>query len=173
MSLQPLILSLIDPRGRCNRKGLLIAAAIMLVVEIVVGVGLWASERALDDPSVVAIKAALIYLAFSAAIQRLHDLGRSAWAMLWATLAMIVWSVVLAFAVMLQMPPEALEPGKLGFAIVFAGIALPMLGMLLWLHFAPGEPSPNKYGAIPSGLGFARVSHWDDASMTAQATSAA
>ncbi len=173
MSLQPLILSLIDPRGRCNRKGLFVAAAIMLGAEIILGLGLWASERTLDDPLVVAIKAALIYLAFSAAIQRLHDLGRSAWAMLWASLAMLGWSLALAFAVVLQMPPDAMEPGKLGFAIVFGGIALPMLAMLLWLHFAPGEAKPNKYGPIPEGLGFARATPSDIEPVAPRATSAA
>ncbi len=173
MSLQHLILPLVDPRGRCNRKGLLIAAAIMLAVEVVVGLGLLASKRTLDDPLVVAIKAALIYLAFSAAIQRLHDLGRSAWNIAWASLAMIAWSVALAFAVVLQMPPEAMEPGHAGFAMVFGGIALPMLGMLLWLHFAPGEPEPNKYGAVPSGLGFARFARSEHEAVAPQVTSAA
>jgi len=173
VSLQPLFLSLVDPRGRCNRKGLLMAAAIMLGVEVVAGLGMWASERTLDDPLVVAIKVALFYLAVSAAIQRLHDLGRSAWNMLWASLAMLVWSVVLAFAVVVQMPPDQMEPGKLGFAVVFAGIALPMLAMLLWLHFAPGESKSNRYGAIPGALGFARVTHSHAEPMTPHATSAA
>ncbi len=145
-----------DPRGRCNRKGLVIAAGMMLAVELIVASGLWASGRQLDDKAVLPIKALLIYLAFSAAAQRLHDVGRSAWNMAWAMLALIGWSVVLAVAVMLNMPPEQLAPGERGHLIVFAGVALPLVTALLWLHFAPGMSGANRFGPTPQGLGFAQ-----------------
>jgi uncharacterized membrane protein YhaH (DUF805 family) len=148
--------ALADPRGRCNRKGLVVAAAVMLSVEVIVALGLWTSARRLDDPAVLPLKVAMVYLAISAASQRLHDLGRSAWSILWALLALIGWSLVLAVAVMLNLPPEQLAPGERGHMIVFAGVAVPLVAALLWLHFAPGKTCANRFGPVPTGLGFAR-----------------
>lgn len=157
MSLQPFLLALLDPRGRCNRKGLVLAALLMVAAEIVLGLAMWASGRMLDDPLVLTFKAALVYLAFSAASQRLHDLGRSA---LWipvAMLALIAWAFALAVAAAFYLPPERMAPGETGFAIVFAGLVVPMLATLAWLHFAPGIPSANRFGPAPDRLGFARA----------------
>lgn len=150
------LLPMFDPRGRCNRKGLVIAAAVMLSVEVIVALGLWTSGRRLDDPAVLPLKAAMVYLAISAAAQRLHDLGRSAWVIVWALLGLIGWSVVLAVAVMLNLPPEQLAPGETGHMIVFAGVAVPLVAALLWLHFAPGMTCANRFGPVPKELGFAR-----------------
>ena len=33
---------------------------------------------------------------------------------------------------------------------------LPVLALLLWLHFAPGMAGPNRFGPAPDRLGFAR-----------------
>lgn len=156
MPLQPLLLSLFDPRGRCNRKGLFLAALLMLVVEVLLGVALWVSERPFSDPYVLVVKTVLIYMALSAAAQRLHDLGHSALCLLWASLALFSWAFVLGFIVVLQFPPEQLAAGQLGYSILFVGLLQPMLVMLLWLHFARGEEGPNRYGPVPDGLGFSR-----------------
>ncbi len=156
MPLHTTLVSMLDPRGRCNRKGLLIAAIVMLSIDIAAGLGLWASGRRLDDPLVMPLKAALIYLAISAAAQRLHDLGHSAWAMLWAMLGLVGWSVVLGITVILQVPPEKMAVGETGHLIVLTGIALPLLGLLLWMHFAAGMTGANRFGPEPSGLGFSR-----------------
>lgn len=152
-----LAISMLDPRGRCNRTGLIVAALIMLSVEAAVALGLLGAGRRLDDPAVLPLKAALVYLAVSAAAQRLHDLGRSAWGLLWAFLALIGWAVALAVVVMLNVSPEQMAVGETGHAIVLAGVAVPLLAMLLWLHFAPGMKGANRFGPAPAGLGFARA----------------
>ena len=156
MPIVSILRSMLDPRGRCNRKGLLIAAVVMLVVEAVAGLGLWAAERALNDPILLPFKAAMIYLAVSAAAQRLHDLGLSAWRIGWATLAIFGWCIAVTLAAMVTFGPERMAPGEAGFTIVFASLLMPMLVMLLWLHFAPGEPGSNRFGPEPEALGFAR-----------------
>ncbi len=161
--------ALADPRGRCNRMGLVIAAAVMLSVEVIVALGLWTSGRRLDDPAVLPLKVAMIYLAISAAAQRLHDLGRSAWCIFWGMAALICWSVVLAIAVMLHLPPEKIAPGETGHMIVFAGVAVPLVAALLWLHFAPGMTCANRFGPAPTGLGFARHARADDGAPVAVA----
>ena len=156
MPLQPLIVTLFDPRGRCNRKGLFIIAALMVALEIMLGFGMWVSGRTLDDPLVMGMKALLAWWAVSAATQRLHDLGRAAWWMLGAALGLLVWGFVVALAVMSQYPAEDMDPGRTGYLIVLGSIATPLLTMLLWLHFARGEATTNRYGAVPSGFGFSR-----------------
>lgn len=158
MLLQSLFLSMLDPRGRCNRRGLLLAAVTMLTIEAVALLGLWYAGLGLDTPVAMAIKAGVIYLAIAATIQRLHDLGQSAWNLVWAALALIAWSVLLGLAVLMTIPAGQAGPGDLEQAIVFTGLAMPMLSMLLWLHFAPGESGANRFGPEPDWLGFARVS---------------
>lgn len=156
MSLRLLIISLVDPRGRCNRRGLLIAALLMLGVEAVMGMLMWLTGRGLDDPLMTPTKIAVLYLAFAASSQRLHDLGKSSIRIAWAMAALIAWAVAVCIATMLSLPPDRMAPGETGFLIVSLATMLPMLVMLLWLHLGRGEPGPNRYGPVPTGWGFAR-----------------
>ena len=52
---------------------------------------------------------------------------------------------------------EAMQPGAVGFLIVFAGTMLPMLVMLAWLHLRKGVSGPNRYGPEPDATGFSRT----------------
>lgn len=153
--MQHLLVSLIDPRGRCNRKGLLVAALVLLAVEIVGAVLVWLSQMLVDHPALLFTKAALMWVAIAAACQRLHDLGRSAWLILPAMLGLLAWSFAAALAAAFAFGPDAVVPGSVGFWLIFAAVSAPMLGALLWLHFAPGQPHANRYGPQPQGLGFA------------------
>lgn len=153
--MQHLLFSLIDPRGRCNRKGLLVAALVLLAVEIAAVVVVWLSQMPVDHPALLVTKAALMWVAIAAACQRLHDLGRSAWLILPAMLGLLAWSFAAALATVVTFGPDAAVPGTFGFWLVFAAVSAPMLAALLWLHFAPGQPHANNYGPQPDGLGFA------------------
>lgn len=151
-----LFISLIDPRGRCNRKGLMIVALILLCAETVAAVGLWLSETSLDQPAIVVAKGAMLWVAIAATAQRLHDVGKSAWHIVWATLALFIWSFAAALTATVSLGPDGVLPGTDGFWLIFGAVALPMLSGLLWLHFAPGQLHANRYGPVPAGLGFAR-----------------
>lgn len=168
-----LIVSMMDPRGRCDRRGLLLAALVMLGVEVAMLLGLWATGGSLSHPVLFPIKAGLIYLAISAAIQRLHDLGHSGWALLWAAIGLMAWAAVLAIGAISQLPPERLVPGEIGHVIVFGGTLVPLLAGLLWLHFSPGQAGSNDYGPAPGSFGFARAVDGTAATPTSTASAAA
>lgn len=150
-----LVLSVFDPRGRCNRRGLLLIALALLAIQALTALAIWLSGAALDAPVAIAIKLVFLWLAIAAAAKRLHDTGRSAWGILWSLLAIVAWSTVVAIALLLIMGDRMLVPGSGGFETHFALTMLPVLAATLWLHFAPGEPQPNRYGPSPSGNGIA------------------
>jgi uncharacterized membrane protein YhaH (DUF805 family) len=154
--MQNLLKSLIDPRGRCNRKGLLIAAFVLLATELVAALAVWVADLSLDHPGLMAAKAGMLWIAIAASSQRLHDLGRSAWHIVWGFLALFAWSFAAAIFASIYLGPDNILPGTSGFWLVFAAVAAPMLAALMWLHFAPGEPKANRFGPVPAGPGFAR-----------------
>ncbi len=156
MTLASLAITLFDPRGRCNRKGLLTVSAGMLAAEIAVGAVIWFGLLSLEDRAMVAVKAVLILAAISAAAQRLHDTGRSAWWIVAAFVGLFAGGLALCFSLLQFMPITSMQPGGAIFLIVTATITFPMLAMMMWLHFAPGDPRANRYGPVPTGLGFAR-----------------
>lgn len=156
MTVANLPIALFDPRGRCNRKGLLVVALGMLVAEIIVGVVVLCGAVGLDHPAMVASKAVLMLAAVSAAAQRLHDTGRTAWWIAGALIGLFAGGLALSFGLLQFMSLESLQPGGSAFLIVTTAITLPMLAMMLWLHFAPGEARANRFGPVPEGLGFAR-----------------
>ena len=47
------VLHVLDPRGRCNRKGLLLAAAILLAMQAVFAFALWGAGLDLASPVAV------------------------------------------------------------------------------------------------------------------------
>ena len=156
MTLASLPITLFDPRGRCNRKGLLTVSAGMLAAEIVAGAAIWLGLLSFEDPAMVAVKAVLMLAAISAAAQRLHDTGRSAWWIVSAFIGLFAGGLALCFGLLQFMPIASMQPGGSVFLIVTVAITIPMLAMMMWLHFAPGDPRANRYGPLPAGLGFAR-----------------
>ncbi len=156
MTLASFAITLFDPCGRCNRKGLLTVSAGMLAAEIAVGAVIWLGLMSLEDRAMVAVKAILILAAISAAAQRLHDTGRSAWWIAGAFVGLFAGGLALCFGLLQFMPIASMQPGGSVFLIVTIAITLPMLAMMMWLHFALGETRANKYGPVPTGLGFAR-----------------
>lgn len=154
MSAVSFCISLADPRGRCDRKGLLMVAVALIAVEAVLAGMVVAAGIALDHPGLVAVKLACLWAATAVVSKRLHDLGMPATRMLWALLGTVVWSTVLSLALMLWFGDAAMEPGMLGYNIAVGGATLPVLLLTLWLHFARGEVGPNRFGPEPSSIGF-------------------
>lgn len=146
----------LDPRGRCNRQGLLLAALALLAIEIVGGALLWLGAIGVDSPGVAILKCALVAVAFSVTGQRLHDCNMSAWRMVFALLAVVVWAFAVAFSFAIWGGPEMMRPDGPIFMAVFASVMLPVLVMALWLHFAKGDATANRFGPVPTGLGFSR-----------------
>lgn len=147
-------LQLLDPRGRCDRKGFLTAAGALLALQATAVLGLWLSETAFDSGIVAAGNLAFLWLGYAAVSKRLHDIGRSAWWVPGGILAWVLGATIAAVGVVLFAGPQVLEPGRPGYWVVFAVMMLPLLGIALWLHFAAGEPGANRYGPAPAGGGF-------------------
>lgn len=147
------IFELFDPRGRCNRKGLLMVACVLLATQVLMGLALWQTGVGFDGAAALVLKLGFFWLALAAAAKRLHDCGLSARWILWSTLILITWCFVLATTLAIAYGPEALIPGSTPFNLALAGMITPIFAATLWLHFAPGEAQANKYGPVPAGLG--------------------
>lgn len=150
----PFLVSLADPRGRCDRKGLLIVAGAMLAVEALAMALVMAGGLAMDSAIVLALKLACVWLATTVIIKRLHDLGKPGWRILWAFVAVMIWAFVLAAVLMSWLGDEAMATGAIGYNLTLAGIVAPVFLATMWLHFARGERGPNRYGPEPAGWGF-------------------
>lgn len=153
-SFRELLIHMLDPRGRCNRKGLLIVAGLLLAAEFVVGALLWAAGADLEGTTVLAFKSICIWLAICAGSKRLHDMNLRAWWMLGVLVATTIWTLVLVVAIYITAGEQALEPGTAWYMIALAGSAAPILGATLWLHFRRGEQGVNRFGGEPTGIGF-------------------
>lgn len=154
MSVVSFALNLADPRGRCDRKGLLVVALALVAVEMAVAGVVVATGIGLDHPGLLAVKLACLWLATAVVSKRLHDLGLPATRMLWAALGVVAWSTVLALAAMLTLGDAAMVPGMAGYNIAVGGTVLPVLASTLWLHFARGESGANRFGPEPMASGF-------------------
>jgi len=150
------LLLVLDPRGRCNRKGLLVAALALLAIQIAAALVLWLEPSLVGHPVMLALKLLLLQAAICAAAQRLHDTGRSAWWIPAAIAGLFVWGLAFCWGLMYWLPIQAMQPGAQGFVMLTIAISIPTFAMLMWLHFAPGEARANRFGPVPDGLGFAR-----------------
>ncbi len=153
-SIPDIVAAMLWPAGRCNRKGLLLCALVLLALQVLAALAVYALELPHMSAPVLSVDALLLWMGTCAIAKRLHDLGRSAWAILWASLGVIAWSTVVAMAVIMTMGEQALAPDGVGLAIAAAGSSLPVLALTLWAHFARGEPGPNAYGPETDDTGF-------------------
>ena len=153
-SLAPIALDMLSPAGRCNRKGFLSVAMVLLATQAGAAALMFASGAAHEGPLGGLLNAAFLWLGIAATSKRLHDIGRSAWSILWAAFALVGWTVVLGITLIFVFGTEALEPGGPGYWACLAGLMAPLLGLTLWLHFAHGTAGSNRFGDEPSELGF-------------------
>ena len=103
------------------------------------------------------ITAALLWPTTTLVIKRLHDIGRSAWSLAGAVGGVLVWSMLVAVALVFGLGEAAIENGGARLFLAEVANTLPVLALVLWLHFAKGQPFDNRYGKVPSGFGFDRV----------------
>ena len=146
----------LDPRGRLNRKGLAVFAAVLIGAQAGVYGTMYAT--AFDVLSLPAwfFHVLFCWMGFVAISKRVHDLGLSGRMILWAALGMTVWTIVLALGTAFTFGEAALVPGGVGTMVASAGTLIPGLAATLWLHFAPGDDGANRYGDEPGPLGFSR-----------------
>lgn len=143
------ILELFDPRGRLDRKGLLVVAFSMLSLQVAAGTFAVRTGIALDHPAIILAKVLFLWLATAAVSKRLHDLDRSAWVVPKAAGLLLMWSVLVSAVLMLWLGRAALQQGETGFWLSVAATTLPVFVATLWLHCAPGSPGTNRYGPLP------------------------
>lgn len=150
-----IVLEAVDPRGRCNRRGLLLIAIALLAVQLVLAVLLWQGVLLQGGPVMRIAEVLLVAMAISATSKRLHDIGLSAWWILAGFGGLAIWSVLLAVVLVFTIGAAALQPGTMGFAVAVVGTMTPAFLATLWLHVAKSEVGANRFGAEPSTLGFA------------------
>jgi len=144
----------IDPRGRCNRKGLAKIALVVLAVQAVLAIGVWQVGIDLRSSGLMLLNLGFVWLATTAVIKRLHDLGLSGWWIIGALFGFLVWSMGLSLVAMTAWGAEALLPGSAHFTVCVAlNIAL-VIAVTLWLHLAKGDAGDNAYGPVPGTEGF-------------------
>jgi len=147
-------LQFLDPRGRCNRTGLLLAAAILLAAQVVVALGLWKAGIDLSSAIAMICNAAFCWVGFALISKRLHDLNHSAW---WVPTAALLWlaaAVCLAVLIVLIGDPDILAPGTPSYWLAFASMLMPLLVVAAWLHAAVGDTDDNRFGPAPTAHGF-------------------
>jgi uncharacterized membrane protein YhaH (DUF805 family) len=148
------VVQLLDPRGRCDRRGFLIAASLLLSAQALLAAALWLSGAGFDGGAALAVNAGFCWLGYAAVSKRLHDTGRSGWWFAAGVLAWLAASTVLAVAVAVAAGSAQLVPGTRTHDALFVSMLLPLVAALIWLHLAAGEHAANKYGPVPSSLGF-------------------
>jgi uncharacterized membrane protein YhaH (DUF805 family) len=152
----PSLFDIFDPRGRADRRGLFILATILLVGQICVSGGFYLSGHEPQGPANWVIHSLFIWLGIVAISKRLHDLGISAWWMLWGAMGMLVWTFIASFAVVLTLGIEAATPGSSGMMIAMAVSFAPLIALTVWMHFAVGAQGNNKFGPTPDASGFSK-----------------
>ena len=141
-----LVLQLVDPRGRADRRDFLHAAIALFVLQCLCLAAIKAFDVYAEGAWLVPGNAAFVYMAYAATSRRLHDMGRSAW---WMPAAIAVWAVagfLLALVLALVLGAQAIGPGRPGFWVTFACLVSVPLATAIWLHVTPGSDGPNQFG---------------------------
>lgn len=143
-----------SPAGRINRKGFLYLALIILALQaftygMVFGLGLQA-----DTPALRIFDLATLWICLTAAAKRLHDTNRGAIWLLYAAAGSLAFSVFIIVAAILSLGPAVLQPGSPFYVWLIAIATLPAFAATLWLHFAKGDETTNRFGPAPDHTGF-------------------
>lgn len=141
-----------DPRGRCNRKGLLGVAVALLTLQTLAIAALYITASPPIQVLAGVVKMGCLWIAASAAIKRLHDLGLSGWWLPVSLMVLLIWSVIASFLSLLAFGQAVLSYNSLEFMIYASAVMIwPVVGTL-WLHFAKGDVGHNRYGAPPDAV---------------------
>lgn len=149
-------IDLFDPRGRADRQGLAILAAVLIGGQFGVYGALEAWGVSLEGHLAGVFHTFFLWLTIVAISKRLHDVGVSGWRFAGAAMAMALWIFAQAFTVILTMGEDRIAVGELGFTITLLGSFLPLMAAAVWLHCAKGNPGDNTYGPAPGPSGFSR-----------------
>jgi uncharacterized membrane protein YhaH (DUF805 family) len=148
---------LANPRGRCSRQGFLVVALGLIAMQLLIGAVCALTGMDLTGVPSLAINLAIFGLGLSACVQRLHDLGLRAWVILAAIACWLTVAFVAGLGLFLVTEDGFMDPGTVGYGIVLAMMMVPAFGGLLWLHTAPGQAEPNRFGPVPGRNGFAKA----------------
>ncbi|MGD9783967.1 MAG: DUF805 domain-containing protein [Hyphomicrobiaceae bacterium] len=154
MSSSRSLLALLHYRGRCSRTGFIVLGALLLAVQFVAGALMLAAGLKPDGPASVVLSVPLFWLAFTALVRRLHDVGHTGWWVVGAIVASMVWTIVMGLCSGLVLDPRTLTPEHIQFWSLVAIVLAPPMSMLLWIHAAPGMTTANRHGPPPEGYGF-------------------
>jgi len=143
-----------DPRGRCNRKGLLYLAVILLTVQVGLGVLVLRGVLEQDGPLLLAMKIVFFWTAYVGASKRLHDTGRRAWWIAGGFLALAVWTIIATVGALIVFDTNELVPGARVHSTIVMSTIVPAFAALLWLHCRKGMTGPNRFGPQPGQSGF-------------------
>ena len=152
------LLELLDPRGRCNARGLQRLTVCLLVLQTAVGALLWSSGAELGGAVATALNVAFCWIGFTAVSKRLHDIGRTAW---WFLAAATIWflgAVLVSLVLVLVLGEGAVDEGTAGHTRLVVAMVAPVMLTLLWLHFVPGNAGDNRFGPVPADYGFSMPS---------------
>lgn len=152
--LSKLFYAFFNPEGRCDRRGLLIAAGVLFLMQILAMIYLTAFNEPLTGVIAITFHLGFLWMAFVAMSKRLHDIGLSAWWVGKALAATVLSSVALAVLLMLFLPRSSFEPGGIGHLVTVLGNMFPIIVMTLWAHFKRGIDVDNHYGPVPGNSGF-------------------
>lgn len=147
--------SALDPRGRCNRRGLFRISRGIAAIELALLAAAWCTGAGLDGPAITLLKVFCVWVTFASASKRMHDLGLSAWRLLAGVAALLAWLLLLTTVLTIVGGPAAVDPESPQLKYAVAGVVLPVLATIIWLHFAPGQAEANIYGPAPSAAGAA------------------
>jgi uncharacterized membrane protein YhaH (DUF805 family) len=136
---------LLDPRGRMSRQDMLVAATLMLMIDMVLA-------SLATGFLLYAVKGIAYWIGGVGIVKRLRDTGRTGWWLLGGLVVFFIWAAVIGVGMVFVLGLEPLHPGAPGYVMVLGLLMLPALGAALWLHLAEGERGMNRYGGEPEGV---------------------
>jgi uncharacterized membrane protein YhaH (DUF805 family) len=150
---------LIDPRGRCDRRAMLLVTVSLLAVQALLAAVFGLAGGDLAGRVFFALNLPLMWIGTVALLKRLHDVGYSGWWIGPAVLFWLVGAMLITLTLSLTVGPAKFSallqayPPLHGLLVVVIG--LPPFGGLLWLQASAGQPGANRFGPQPSVHGFA------------------
>ncbi|MDX2258837.1 MAG: DUF805 domain-containing protein [Hyphomicrobiaceae bacterium] len=154
MSHTAFILMLFSPKGRCNPCGLLKLALVLLALQALALAVFLALDVPIENPLFLPFKVAFLWLAATATLKRLHDLGLGGQWIVYALLATVLWTVVMGIFALALYGVEASVPGSPGFLAYAIASSAPLVLAAVYLHCVCGEPDENRFGPVPGPSGF-------------------
>lgn len=143
-----------DPRGRADRRGVLWLALVLLALQGTLFGALAAGWLDLANPALIVVKLIILWVSTVAVIKRLHDIGLSG---LWMLAGFGGWSLIttlIAIGMVVIVGLEALMPTSRHYWTTMGLSMVPVVIAMMWLHLAPGERRPNRFGVPPGPSGF-------------------